>query len=379
MSRTLVFVFLLFVGLNCQRPRIRHPGEIVPVSVEKSDTTDTGTEDGSAVVDLDFSTKISAKGAKNRTAWLKLTFDKLYCISFVTRFNDDTIIKQSYSCTNDRCYCAGKNCHFMEEPSVESDREDTKSLPVMPHCKYGSSVTLQFKSGHSSDLKIAELAVFGNSVVYTGNSVSADSSSTSRISCPPGSTVNKTKCDFSFLSAIPEPILWSVLGFFILICTILVILLVQKCSRESCCCCCCDTADYESGYIKNEVESLALTTITNKDMHQAGNVDNAALKPAGNIDNAALKPAGNIDNAALKPAGNIDNAALKQAGNIDNAALKPARSIDNAALKPNCALPQVPTFLPSTPAPACTVHDSSSSPEPDYINTTDMMIYEELN
>ena len=344
MSRTLVFVFLMFVGLNCQRPRIRLPGEIVPVSVEKSRTTDTGTGDGSAAVDLDFSTRASAKGTKNSTAWLKLTFDKLYCISLVNRFNADATVRQSYTCTNDSCHCSGEGCPFMEELSVESDREDTKTLPVMPLCKYGSSVTLQLKSGVTFNFGVHELAVFGISVAYTENSVSTDGS-TSCISCPPGNTVNKTKFDGSFLRAIPEPILWSILTLLILICTTLVILLARKCSYGSCCCCHTAEPDDEPGYINNEVASLALTSI-NKDLQQAPNIDNTALKSAGNTDNAALKSAGNTDNAALKP---------------------------------SCALLQVPTLPPSTPAPTCTVQGSFSSPEPDYINTSDLVIYEELN
>ena len=370
MSRTVVFVFCLLVGLNCQRLRIRHPGEIVPANVEKSDTTETGVGDGSSAVDLDFHTSAYARRTNVSKSWLKLTFDKLYCISLVNRFNDDATVRQSYTCRNAACNCAGDQCRFMKELSVESNSKNKYSVRHKPDCKYGNSVKMQVNSEVS--FPIYEVAVFGTVVCPAGSyriseeecescpdDEYSEAGAATCTKCPPGAAVNenRTKCEMckagtfkksdrvncaecsgNSVSAIGaaycvlcspgtltnenktlcvpesstkknktqcdhgiiiEPILWGLLGLFVLTSAILGILLARKCNTYN-------TED-EHGYINRE----------------------------------------------------------------------PAPKNENAALKPRPTSEQVPVHLP--PAPASAVPESRDNLELDYINMNSIPIYEELN
>ena len=327
MLRALVLICYLLVGINCQQLRTRDPGEIVPSSVEQSDTTETGIADGSAAVDLDFSTSALAKPTNGTSAWLKLKFDKLYCISLIVRFNNDARIRQFYACTNAGCNCTGANCQFTRDIVVESPGVHTSSLPDMLPCKYGNMIQLQAKSNTSSP-SFPELAVYGTVVCpagwyriseeecescpedeyseagaatctkcppgtvvnenrtecemckagtaknsemvmcteCSGNSISAPGAA-SCVPCSPGymANRNKTGCDRSFHSKIPEPILLGLLGLFILISTTLGILLIWKHN--------CAT----SNAAKDEPTPPAYTSIS-EDLQPDPNNNDAALK-----------------------------------------------------------------------------------------------------
>ena len=209
MSRALVLMFYLLVGMNCQQPRTRDPGEIVPASVEQSDTTKTGFADGSAAVDVDFSTFALAKPTNGTSAWLKLKFDKLYCISLIVRFNNDARIRHFYACTNAGCNCTGVNCQFTRDIIVESPGIDTSSLPDMLPCKYGNMIQLQAKSNTSSP-SFPELAVYGTVVCPAGSyriskeecescpdDEYSEAGAATCIKCPPGTVANenRTECE----------------------------------------------------------------------------------------------------------------------------------------------------------------------------------------
>ena len=217
MSQALVLVCYLLVGINCQQLRTRDPGEIVPTSVEQSDTTETGIADGFAAVDLDFSTSALAKPINGTSAWLKLKFDKLYCISLIVRFNNDARIRQFYACTNAAagCNCTGANCQFTKDIVVESPGVDTSSVPDMVPCKYGNMIQLQAKSNTSSP-SFPELAVYGTVVCPAGSyriseeecescpeDEYSEAGAATCTKCPPGTVANenRTECEIEMCKA----------------------------------------------------------------------------------------------------------------------------------------------------------------------------------
>ena len=138
----------------------------------------------------------------------------------------------------------------------------------------------------------------------SGNSVSAIGAA-SCVLCSPGTMANedrtlclpetpenknKTIRDDNLFDhgIIPEPILWGLLGLFVLTSATLAILLARKCNSH--------TAEDEHGYINHQPTPLTLTPLRN-DLKPAPKDNNATLKKYGD---ATVTPPSNED-AALNP------------------------------------------------------------------------------
>ena len=180
-----------------QRKRTRISNEIVPSSVECSTKNENDIRNGSAAVDLNFTTTATAMRGDSELAWIRLNFTEVYCISQVLRFNRDTSIRHSFVCGNAGCDCTGSNCDKWEIV-IGSNSESINT--DLPQCKYGNRVVLRATRWRISYSYFTELAVFGR--LYLSDHSTA-----------------------------PEPVYWSLLLLLFLTSTTLAILLARQFNR----------------------------------------------------------------------------------------------------------------------------------------------------
>ena len=132
---------------------------MVPSSVECSTKNKADIEDGSAAVDLNFTTFATAVRGDSELAWIRLNFTEIYCISEVIRLNKDSSIRHSFVCGIEGCNCTGSNCDNWKL-FIEISPEGESTLADLPQCKYGNRVVLRAKWWKISSSNFPELAVF---------------------------------------------------------------------------------------------------------------------------------------------------------------------------------------------------------------------------
>ena len=231
------------------------PDEIIPHGAVQSGTIRDKSAD--RAIDHDLSTYSLARRTGDSPPWIKLLFDKVYCIHEVRRHSAQGKMLQRWSCRGTGCSCTGTFCHFFEELMVEMDEEDAKFPPAMSNCIKGHTVKLQkvdrdrdvSNEDKGPNLRIRELSVFGTLICRAGLWKNSRGScvpcpanqysiagAASCINCPLGMTANKnrTRCETSRLILI----LWSLLGVFTSISVILVVVLAQKYLKKRCTCSC---------------------------------------------------------------------------------------------------------------------------------------------
>ena len=230
------------------------PDEIIPHGAVQSGTIRDKSAD--RAIDHDLSTYSLARRTGDSPPWIKLLFDKVYCIHEVRRHSAQGKVLQRWSCRGTGCSCTGTFCHFFEELMVEMD-EDAKFPPAMSNCIKGHTVKLQkvdrdrdvSNEDKGPNLRIRELSVFGTLICRAGLWKNSRGScvpcpanqysiagAASCINCPLGMAAdkNRTKCETGRLILI----LWSLLGVFTFISVILVVVLAQKCLKKRCTCSC---------------------------------------------------------------------------------------------------------------------------------------------
>ena len=123
----LLIISLVVAQDNSRRERL--PGEIIPVKAELSLTRDANNE-GDKAFDLDFNTQAVAHPPTNySSAWIKLGFDKVYCIRQIMRYSRYPVIWENWICSGESCSCTGMHCHMYEELAFEIESREEESHP----------------------------------------------------------------------------------------------------------------------------------------------------------------------------------------------------------------------------------------------------------
>ena len=141
--------------------RERLADEIIPVSVEHSNTYKDNEEDYAAahVIDLDWDTRsVTAPGSDGKS-WLKVNLAGLNCINQVIRYYEDGTPQFIWTCTSTDCSsCKGYDCsNYLL--TISAERTSSDDLPIIPDCRYGDTVKLEDVEGESFDVQ--EIAITG--------------------------------------------------------------------------------------------------------------------------------------------------------------------------------------------------------------------------
>ena len=139
--------------------RVRDPGEITPVSAERTFTS-AGDNLASNAIDLDWSTRAVAQ-PDHGTSWIRLNLGQVYCVKKVVFMDSPTDIRRFWTCSETQCTCTGSRCsEFSFEVSTGSrSEEDVPHDPLtVRYCRYGDTVQVN----HLQGLRFAvnEIAVF---------------------------------------------------------------------------------------------------------------------------------------------------------------------------------------------------------------------------
>ena len=134
---------------NISVTREKAIGEITPINVEQS-TTNSDNElmyAADRAIDKKFYT--CARTKKEGTRWLKVTFDKVHCISEVIWYRTYSQT-HTWTCTNDgcsNCVAEGTTSQCNSFTLTVSTEGAASDLPSIPDCQYGNTVKMWKTSG----------------------------------------------------------------------------------------------------------------------------------------------------------------------------------------------------------------------------------------
>ena len=135
---------------------------MVPVSAEQSKTRDDNHAARFAI-DLDYGTYSSGSVGSDGELWLKVKFDKVYCIKKVIMYRsydpDHTWTCTSMDCSTCQANTGNNYCDDYVL-TVTSERSSSDGQPVPSDCKYGDTVKLQY-TGSLWFLQVYEIATIG--------------------------------------------------------------------------------------------------------------------------------------------------------------------------------------------------------------------------
>ena len=109
---------------------------------------------------MDLETRSFTEADGDGKAWLKITFDKIYCVEKVVRYQLDGSPGLTWTCDaeNGCSNCVGGSCSaFTLTVSTEGAVSD---LPSESDCKYGDMVKLE-KIESDSSFNAKEIAAIG--------------------------------------------------------------------------------------------------------------------------------------------------------------------------------------------------------------------------
>ena len=148
---------------NISVTREKAIGEITPIRVEQSKTHSDKESMYAAgrAIDKKFYTCARTEEDSDGIRWLKVTFDKVHCISKAIWYRAYSQI-HTWTCTNDGCSnCVAEGttdqCNtFFLTVSTEGAASD---LPSIPDCQYGDTVKLWKES---NSITVGELVIIEN-------------------------------------------------------------------------------------------------------------------------------------------------------------------------------------------------------------------------
>ena len=142
--------------------RKRLADEIIPDSAEQSNTEDNDEEKYAAAhaIDLDLGTRSKTLAGSDGKKWLKVNLAKLYCIHQVIWYGSTGGTVYTWTCSSSDCStCEGSTSCSNYLLTTRSERTSSDDLPLIPSCKYGDTVTLEYQFNES--LGVYEFAITG--------------------------------------------------------------------------------------------------------------------------------------------------------------------------------------------------------------------------
>ena len=141
--------------------RERRPDEIIPVSVEHSQTLKNNEEKFAAAhaIDLDLETRSSTSAGSDGKIWFKVNLAKLNCIHQAILYNDKGDPFLTSTCTSSNCSpCEGSYCKSLLI-TTSSEKTLSDDLPLIADCKYGDTVKVEKLNG--GGIGVPEIAITG--------------------------------------------------------------------------------------------------------------------------------------------------------------------------------------------------------------------------
>ena len=137
-------------------------GEITPIKVEQSATYggDETMYAAGRAIDKKFYTCARTQADSAGIRWLKVTFDKVHCLSKVIWYRTYFQI-HTWTCTKDgcsNCEAKGINPQCDRYTLTVSTEGAASDLPSIPDCKYGNTVKLWKTAG---SLTVGEFVTIG--------------------------------------------------------------------------------------------------------------------------------------------------------------------------------------------------------------------------
>ena len=116
-------------------------------------------------IDKKFYTCARTEADSAGITWLKVTFDKVHCISKVIWYRTYFQI-HTWTCTNEgcsNCVAEGTTSKCDRHTLTVSTEGETSNLPFIPDCRHGNSVKMWKTIGY---IAVGEIVTIGK---YTGN------------------------------------------------------------------------------------------------------------------------------------------------------------------------------------------------------------------
>ena len=153
--------YIYYIHISVTREKV--DGEITPIKVEQSATYD-GNENMYAArraIDQKFYTCARTQADSAGIRWIKVTFDKVHCISKVIWYRTYSQT-HTWTCTKDdcsNCVAEGTNSQCNGFTLTVSTEGAASDLPSVSDCRYGDTVKMLKASG---SIVVGELVTTGN-------------------------------------------------------------------------------------------------------------------------------------------------------------------------------------------------------------------------
>jgi hypothetical protein len=126
--------------------RERKTGEVIPVSATMSGTYDEMPAKNA--IDLDWNTYSYSSRGSDGAAWLKLTLDRVYCVTQATAYYSAGYSSPggTWTCSKSDCSpCSRSDAYWCSRVSltVSIERATSNNLTSYSDCRYGDTVKIE--------------------------------------------------------------------------------------------------------------------------------------------------------------------------------------------------------------------------------------------